>query len=81
MGNSKENFKLKKAEPWYPAIPNYVDLAFKYASEADPNMPLFYNDYNIAVDKRKREAVFEMAKGMKQRGIKIDGIGFLSVVD
>jgi endo-1,4-beta-xylanase len=64
MGDSKDNFKLKTAEPWYPALKNYVDLAFQYAAEADPTIPLFYNDYNIALDKRKREAIFEMAKSM-----------------
>ena len=25
------NETLKPAAPWYPAIPNYVDLAFQYA--------------------------------------------------
>jgi endo-1,4-beta-xylanase len=75
MGDSKENFKLKSAAPWYPDLPNYVDLAFQYAAEADPTIPLFYNDYNIEVDKRKREAIYEMVKSMKNRGIKIDGIG------
>jgi endo-1,4-beta-xylanase len=76
VGNSRENFKLKAAEPWYPALPNYIELAFQYASEADPTIPLFYNDYNIVWDRRKRDAIYNIAKTMKDKNIKIDGIGF-----
>jgi len=39
-------------------------------------MLLFYNDYNITYNRFKRDSIFNMAKSMKERGIKIDGIGF-----
>lgn len=66
---------LKEALPWYPTIPNYVDLAFQYAREADPESLLFYNDYDV-VDVMSREtAIFNMLKSMKDRDIPIDGMG------
>jgi endo-1,4-beta-xylanase len=75
IGNSG-NYGFKDTAPWYPTFPNYVEKAFKYASEFDPDMPLFYNDYNIAYNKKKRDAIFNMAKDFKAKGTKIDGIGF-----
>lgn len=38
-----------KPTVWYPAVPDYIDLAFKAArAAAPPGVKLFYNDYNIA---------------------------------
>ena len=34
---------LKKGV-WYPTMPDYVDQAFLFAREADPDALLFYND-------------------------------------
>ena len=31
--------------PWYPAVPDYVDLAFLTARDASCTTTLFYNDY------------------------------------
>lgn len=28
-----ENGKLKPADPWYPTLPNYVDVAFRAAAQ------------------------------------------------
>ncbi|GMH51073.1 hypothetical protein TrRE_jg5602 [Triparma retinervis] len=59
---------------------NYIDLAFKVARSADPFAKLFYNDYNVASSEGwsagKSNAMFDMVKGMKDRGIPIDGVGF-----
>jgi len=62
---------------WYPAIQNYVDLAFQTArSAAAPGVKLFYNDYSIWNLGAKSDRVYSMVKSMKQRKIPIDGIGF-----
>ena len=37
---------LKKGH-WYPAMPDYIDQAFIFAREADPDALLFYNDYQL----------------------------------
>jgi endo-1,4-beta-xylanase len=52
----------------------YVELAFKFASEADPDAALYYNDYSMA-NERRRNAVISMVKNLQAKGIKIDGIG------
>jgi len=64
-----------KTNVWYPAVPNYVDLAFQWARAADPKTKLFYNDYGAEGSGAKSDAVYNMLQSMKQRGIPIDGVG------
>jgi endo-1,4-beta-xylanase len=60
---------------WYRICgEEFVDKAFIYAREADPNALLFYNDYN-ETNPVKREKIYRLVKSMKDRGIPIDGIG------
>lgn len=53
----------------------YMDLAFKWAREADPDAKLFYNDFNAEGMNAKSEGVYKLVKGLKDRGAPIDGIG------
>jgi len=76
--NKDDGWHLKEALPWYPKMHDYIDKAFTYAAQADPDMLLFYNDYNVSSvydNFGKANAIADMAAGMKTRGIKIDGIG------
>lgn len=52
----------------------YIQLAFEFAHQADPDAELYYNDYNM-VKPGRRETVVEMVRELKAQGIKIDGIG------
>jgi len=52
----------------------FVQLAFQFAREADPNALLCYNDYSMARS-GKREGVINMIKNLQGQGIKVDGIG------
>lgn len=52
----------------------FIKKAFIYAREADPNVLLFYNDYNAA-DPGKHDRIYNMVKSMKEEGVPIDGIG------
>ncbi|MBO4905417.1 MAG: endo-1,4-beta-xylanase [Bacteroidaceae bacterium] len=52
----------------------FIAKAFEFAREADPNVLLFYNDYNAA-NPDKRDRIFNMVKKMKDNGVPIDGIG------
>lgn len=52
----------------------FIKKAFIYAREADPNVLLFYNDYNAA-DPGKCDRIYNMVKSMKEEGVPIDGIG------
>ena len=53
---------------------DYVQLAFQFAHEADPDAELYYNDYSMA-HTGKRQGVVEMVKEIQEKGIQIDGIG------
>ncbi|WP_421752118.1 endo-1,4-beta-xylanase [Croceimicrobium sp.] len=53
----------------------YIEKAFRYAHEADPDALLFYNDFNLVLSPKKREAVLGLLKSLKQRGVPVNGIG------
>lgn len=52
----------------------FVELAFQYAHEADPDAELYYNDYN-EWHPGKLDALVKMIRNFKEKGIRIDGIG------
>ncbi|CAL9340417.1 Endo-1,4-beta-xylanase A [Streptomyces sp. enrichment culture] len=54
---------------------SYIAEAFKAARAADPDVKLYYNDYNIEGIGPKSDAVYEMVKSFKAQGIPIDGVG------
>lgn len=65
---------LRKSQ-WYNSIgPDYLEMAFQFAREADPTCKLYYNDYNLN-EKNKADIVYAMVSDFKKRGIPIDGIG------
>jgi endo-1,4-beta-xylanase len=72
-----------KDSPWYnrPGIgfagrdSAYVEQAFRWAREADPNALLFYNDNGAEGLNRKSDAQYAMLKDLKRRGVPIDGVG------
>jgi endo-1,4-beta-xylanase len=60
---------------------DYIDLAFQMARDhADAkgwnSMKFYYNDYSIDADNDKSHFAHEMIKGMVDRGVPIDGVGF-----
>lgn len=60
---------------WYTIIgPEFVQLAFEFAHEADPNAELYYNDYNEWIP-AKRDGIYNMVKDLIDKGVKVDGIG------
>jgi endo-1,4-beta-xylanase len=76
---------LRKS-PWLDLIgPNYLDLAFHTAREADATVLLTYNDYGIELDTpdqtAKRDAVMMLVRGMKRRRVPIDAVGVQSHLD
>jgi endo-1,4-beta-xylanase len=61
---------------WEKTIgPEYLDLAFQWAHQADPDALLFYNDYNAEGMNRKSDAVYELVKAMLERGVPVHGVG------
>jgi endo-1,4-beta-xylanase len=66
---------------WYKAIgPDYIEIVFRAAREADPGAKLYYNDYNLD-NQNKALAVYTMVKELNEQfpdvGGRplIDGIG------
>jgi len=61
--------------PFYRIIgEEYVELAFRFAREADPDAELIYNDYSMFHEGR-RVAVVNLVQGLKEKGIRVDGVG------
>jgi len=60
---------------WFKIIgEEYIDKAFEYAAQAAPNAKLYYNDYNL-FKSAKMDGAIGLAKRLKSKGIRIDGIG------
>jgi len=53
---------------------DFIPLAFQFAHEADPDAELYYNDYN-EWHPGKRDAVVKLVKSLKEKGLRIDGVG------
>jgi endo-1,4-beta-xylanase len=62
--------------PFYKYLgKTYIDEAFKTAREVDSTVKLYYNDYNDEGLNAKSDFVYELLKGLKERGVPIDGVG------
>jgi endo-1,4-beta-xylanase len=67
---------------WLDTIgPDYIDMAFQWAHEADPDAKLFYNDYSNENMGNKSTAVYKLVQGMVQRGVPINGVAFQMHLD
>ena len=71
-----EDEKGWRQSPFYTiAGPEYVELAFRLAHEADPKATLLYNDYNEHNPGRRRFLV-NVIRDYRKRGVPIHGVGF-----
>jgi endo-1,4-beta-xylanase len=69
--------------PWLQFLgPDYIDLAFRVAAQADPKALLIYNDYGLEYDnpkdEAKRTAVLKLLERLKSKGTPIHGLGIQS---
>ncbi|WP_276366623.1 endo-1,4-beta-xylanase [Chryseolinea sp. H1M3-3] len=70
-----DDSKYFRESPWYKiAGEEFVEKAFLYAHEADPNALLFYNDYNTE-SAGKRDRIYKMLKGLLEKKVPIHGVG------
>ncbi len=53
---------------------DYIQKAFEYAHEADPNAELYYNDYNVW-SKKDIDSIVRLIGTLQAKGVRIDGIG------
>ncbi|NEQ21420.1 MAG: endo-1,4-beta-xylanase [Microcoleus sp. SIO2G3] len=62
---------------WLKTIgPEYIEMAFRWAHEVDPQVRLFYNDYRGEELNKKSDAIYALVKDLRQRGVPIHGVGF-----
>jgi endo-1,4-beta-xylanase len=60
---------------WYQICgEEYIEKAFQWAHEADPDALLFYNDYN-EISAVKREKIIRMLNGLIRKGVPVHGVG------
>ncbi len=69
--------------PWLQLIgPQYLDIAFQAARDADPHALLTYNDYDLEqdspADEAKRQAVLALLRGLRDRDVPIQALGVQS---
>jgi endo-1,4-beta-xylanase len=75
---SDDDEEYLRPSKWYEAVgEDYIELAFKYAKEADPDMLLCYNDYSLATP-AKRDKLERLITGLLDNGVEIDIVGFQS---
>lgn len=61
--------------PWYKACKEgYIERAFRTAHHINPDIKLFYNDYNLT-EPAKREKAYKLLKRLKESGVPIHGVG------
>lgn len=61
---------------WYRTLgEEYIELAFRWAHEADPDAVLFYNDYSTEGMTAKSNAVYRHVKALIEKGVPINGVG------
>lgn len=69
-----EDGSLRQSK-WFTIIgEDYIQKAFEFAHEIDPEAVLIYNDYNLAFPE-KREGTVRMVKGLQEKGVPIHAIG------
>lgn len=69
-----DNGEWRKSKFYEIIGEEFIPLAFQFTHEADPDAELYYNDYSMALASRRNKVV-ELIKSLKQKGIRIDGIG------
>ncbi len=70
-------FSYREKSRWYELIgSDYVELAFKWARQADPDCKLFYNDYDLEAVDEKFDATMKLLHDLQDRNIPFDGVGF-----
>jgi endo-1,4-beta-xylanase len=69
-----EDGSLRKSQFLSVGGDAFIEKAFQFAHEADPEAELYYNDYNL-VYADKRDGALRLVKSLQSKGIKIDGVG------
>ncbi|MGI4830898.1 MAG: endo-1,4-beta-xylanase [Janthinobacterium lividum] len=68
---------------WYERVgPDYIELAFRTAHEADPKAILTYNDYGVEYDNpeetERRAAILALLRDLRAKGVPVQAVGIQS---
>ena len=68
---------------WFERVgPDYIEIAFHAAREADPHVRLTYNDYGVEYDNpeeaARRASIIALLHRLQQRNVPIDALGIQS---
>jgi endo-1,4-beta-xylanase len=64
-----------RASPWHTIIgEDYIEKAFEYANEADPDAELYYNDYSLE-SPAKRATTVALIRSLLDKGIRVTAVG------
>jgi len=66
--------QMRKSQWWKILGEDYIQKAFEYAHQADPDAKLYYNDYSLYFPE-KRDKVVQLIRNLKSDGVRVDGIG------
>jgi len=76
------DFSGSRSTVWSQAIgSDYIEMAFRFAHEADPDALLFYNDYGAEGLGRKSNRVYELVSNLLDRDVPIHGVGLQAHVN
>ncbi len=76
VNEAVENNGSLRDSIWLKGIgSDYIELAFRWAHEADPDARLFYNDYRGEGLGKKSDAIYALVADLKQRNVPIHGVG------
>jgi len=64
-----------RRSPWLDIIgPEYIELAFRFAHEADPNAKLFINEIDT-IDATKGDTIRKLVRSLRAKKVPLDGLG------
>ena len=67
--------EVLRKSPWSVIIgPDFIEKAFEFAHEADPDAVLRYNDYGLE-NPKKRQKLITLIKGLQEKKIPVMAIG------
>lgn len=72
-----------RKSPWFELLgPEYIDIAFRTARQADPHAMLTYNDYSVEYDndeqEERRKFILQLLRRMKAANVPLDALGIQS---
>ncbi len=76
--SDKDDEYIRQDSLWYEHCgAEFIEKAFTYAHEADPDALLFYNEYSL-VFPDKRDKTIRLIKDLQAKGVPIHGVGMQS---